>query len=162
MSEDPRRGGKRVDLRQLVSDGRERAAGTDPDLSESALAPGDAPATGDPALLPGDPRADAPPPVPPEPSPAPSAPQSPERAPAPPAVPPGDPGVALAALYVRVPEHLKDRVEAVAFALRGLRPRPTNQELVAMLIDQQAEPSTPEALATWERHLKRYRRRQAT
>lgn len=144
------RRGKRVDLRAIVDQGRERAAG-------------DAEASDD-ALLPGDPRADAPPPARPEPAAAaPHSPPAPEREPAQPVPPPpGDPGVTLAALYVRVPARHKDRVENAAFALRGLRPRPTHQELVAMLIDQQPDPSTPEALATWERQLKRYRRRQAT
>ena len=64
------------------------------------------------------------------------------------------------ALYVRVPAHLKDRLDDASHALR--RMKATNQELIAVLIDQEVDPTTPTGLAALTKRLERYRRRAMT
>lgn len=60
------------------------------------------------------------------------------------------------AMYVRIPANLKDRVHDASHQLRGMKA--TNQEIIAALIDQEVDPSTPTGLAAVRRRLERYRR----
>jgi hypothetical protein len=60
------------------------------------------------------------------------------------------------AMYVRVPADLKDRVDDASHQLRAMKA--TNQEIIAALIDQEVDPSTPAGLAAVRRRLERYRR----
>jgi hypothetical protein len=60
------------------------------------------------------------------------------------------------AMYVRIPADLKDRVHDASHQLRGMKA--TNQEIIAALIDQEVDPTTPTGLAAVRRRLERYRR----
>jgi hypothetical protein len=83
----------------------------------------------------------------------------PARPAPPPAASPADLAIPgrVEALYVRVPAHLKDRVDDASHALR--RMKASNQEIIAALIDQEVDPTTPAGLAALTRRLERYRRR---
>jgi hypothetical protein len=62
----------------------------------------------------------------------------------------------VVAMYNRVPADLKDRVDDASHQLRAMKA--TNQEIIAALIDQEVDPSTPSGLAALRRRLERYRR----
>jgi hypothetical protein len=134
--------GKLVDLSQTLSEGRKRAGvGRPEDDPPVAAAPAEQPLAGDVAEgSPGPPPETTAPPA--------------QRA----SLPPVAPTVTARAeaLYVRVPAHLKDRVDEASHALR--RMKASNQEIIAALIDQEVDPSTPAGLAALTRRLDRYRR----
>jgi hypothetical protein len=155
MTDEQRRPGKRVDLRETLSAGRRRAGGDDdgegeppPAGSTVATATEERATERSAAQQPAEPAAAPPAATPP-----------PTRPAAPPVDLPatGKAEVVLVAFYVRLPDHLKDKVDQASFELRAMKA--TNQELIAALIDQEVEPTTPAGRAALTRRLERYRRR---
>jgi hypothetical protein len=155
-----RRGpGKVVDIGDLLGQGRARVGGGDQpadELSDAAQALDERPAsdkaaersrTEEPATQP---PSDVPPQRPP-------ATTAQDRTPSVSAPPEPDLAVTrLEPLYTRVPEYLKARLDEASHALR--RMKASNQEIVAALLDQEVDPSTPAGLAALTRRLERYRR----
>lgn len=158
-TESPRRGGKGFNVDDLLSQGRARAGGADKadDSTNEDHRKADPGSSREAGSTPPPPTT---PPVP-EPEgtqpPATAASQSPSAAPPRPkeTAQPAK-SIRVEAMYVRVPADLKDRVDDASHQLRAMKA--TNQEIIAALIDQEVDPSTPPGLAAVRRRLERYRR----
>lgn len=143
--------GKVVDIGDLLGQGRARVGGREQPPDEPAdatQAEGQHPASqGAPERS--EPEGPAtPPPAAASQDPTPPAPSAPRET--------GQAVTRLEPLYARVPEHLKARLDDASHALRGMKA--SNQEIVAALLAQEVDPSTPAGLAALTKRLERYRR----
>ena len=156
-TESPRKRGKGkgFDVADLLSQGRARAGGAD--------GADDSTDDGSMAERRDSEDAGSPPPAPPvqepdgaEPQPAAASQPQSAAAPRPKETAQAARSTRVEAMYVRVPADLKDRVDDASHQLRAMKA--TNQEIIAALIDQEVDPSTPAGLAAVRRRLERYRR----
>jgi hypothetical protein len=160
-TESPRKRGrgKGFEIDDLLSQGRARAGGADAadDSTDEDGSKADRRASEDAGSPPA-------PPTPPPPVQEPERPEPPAAASQPPSGAAPRPKetaqvarpTGVVAMYNRVPADLKDRVDDAAHQLRAMKA--TNQEIIAALIDQEVDPSTPAGLAAVRRRLERYRR----
>jgi hypothetical protein len=152
--------GKVVDIGALIGEGRAKVGRGEPPPDDPADAPhaqDQLPASQEPPDRP-EPEGPVTSPPPPGRSAPPAAAASQDPTPPGPSARP-EPGQAvtrLEPLYTRVPEHLKARLDDASHALRGMKA--SNQEIVAALLAQEVDPSTPAGLAALTKRLERYRR----